>query len=472
MVGFIREAWHVVLPDVPYVHGWHIDLLAEHLEAITFGRMIADGYENRFLANVPPGTMKSLLVSVFWPAFEMGPGGKAHFQYVVTAFREDNLVRDQNRFRKLVKSDWFQQRWPMTIVKDSEEWFENSRGGWRTITPFGSLTGGRGDRLIVDDPHSIDTAESDLERNRATMRFRESATTRMNDPITSAIVVIMQRLHERDVSGIISEYKMPYIHVMLPMRFEVSRACVTPYGKDPRRKEGELLFPERFPKNVVDRDEGAMGAYAVAGQMQQRPSPRGGLLFQRSWFKVVDAAPGHCRWVRGWDLAASEEKTSAFSAGCLIGHDMKQRHYYIKDVVRERVPNPETIIVNTATQDGHDVEIDIPQDPGQAGKIQARSIVGALAGYRAFYSPESGDKISRADPLAAQAKAGNVFLVKGPWNTAFLDEVASFPTGFKDQIDAASRAFSRFILIPFAGSVGPIPIAGQSGYFGDNPNAY
>lgn len=470
LTDFVREAWPVLLPDTPYVHNWHIDLICRHLEAITRGEFLARGLENRLLINVPPGTMKSLLVCVFWPAWEWGPRGLSNLQYIATSYREDFCVRDSNRFRKLVCSDWFQRHWPIGFVKDGETIIENKRGGFRQTVPFSSLTGGRADRLLIDDPHSIDTAESDAERDKATMRFRESATNRLNDPKTSAIVVIMQRLHEKDISGVILALKMPYVHLMLPMRFEPERRCTTMFGEDLRTKEGELLFIDRFPKAVVDRDEAAMGAYAVAGQDQQRPSPRGGLLFKRHWFKIVKAAPAYLRRCRGWDLAASEDKHSAYTAGVLLGHDQQRRQFYIEHVVRERVPNPEPLIVNTASHDGRSVEIDLPQDPGGAGKIQARALVGALAGYNAFASPESGDKIARADPVAAQAQAGNVFIVEGPWNESFFEELEKFPTGqYKDQVDALSRAFGRFIMSPGSAVVSPVIIGATAGYFGDHP---
>jgi len=444
-----------LLPETSYVHGWHIDFIARHLEAITHGEFLAKGMDNRLLVNVPPSMMKSLILTVFWPAWEWGPAGFKHHQIIATSFREDFCKRDSRRFRTLVSSDWFQARWPCSLTIVNESHVENAHGGWREAVPFGSLTGGKCDRLLIDDPHSVETAESDADRERTTIRFRESATTRLNDPVRSAIAILMQRLHQRDVSGTILQLGLPYCHIMLPMRFEKDRACVTPFGRDGRTQDGELLFPERFPPDVVDRDEKAMGAIAVAGQHQQRPSPRGGLLFKRHWFGVVPAAPAGCKWVRGWDLAASEEKGAAYTVGVKLGFHPIERRYYVAHVTRDRVSNPEPMIVRTAKQDGIEVEISLPQDPGSAGKIQARALVAALSGFHAYATPESGEKEQRAMPFAAQAEAGNVFLVEGGWNDAYLDEIETFPTGFKDQVDASSRAFGRFVLMGVHRIVGP-----------------
>jgi predicted phage terminase large subunit-like protein len=469
LVEFIRAAWRIIIPEQEYVHGWHIDFIAAHLEAITYGRLLAKGLQNRLLINIPPGTMKSLLVSVFWPAWEWGPAGLNHFQYLATSFREEFCRRDSMRFTKIITSEWFQRHWPVGIVKQTEMHVENARGGWRAAVPFGSLTGGRADRLLIDDPHSVEKAESDLDRARTTIRFRESATSRLNDPKTSAIIVIMQRLQQHDISGTILQLHLPYIHIMLPMRFEPDRRCETILGLDPRKDEGELLFSDRFPLEVVDRDEKAMGVVATAGQQQQRPTPRGGLTFKRWWFGIVKAAPAGTQWVRGWDLAASEERSSAFTAGALLGWHEGERRFYIADVVRDRVENPERLIVTTAQQDGTLVEVSLPQDPGSAGKIQARSLVAALAGFTAYATPESGDKVQRALPAAAQAEAGNVLLVEGAWNSDFLDEVETFPTGYKDQIDAFSRAFGRFVMRSggrmLRPTVGEVP---ERGFLGDN----
>lgn len=469
----MKEAWHILLPDTPYIPGLHIDLLCDHLEAITSGKLLAMGRENRLLFNVPPGTMKSLLVSVFWPAWEWGPQAMLHLQIITTSHRMDFCVRDSNRFRKLVQSDWYQQRWPMTFTKSSETKIENSRGGFREAMPFNKLTGGRGDRVIVDDPHSLDGAESELELERTIRNFRESVTLRLNDPKRSAIVVIMQRLGKKDLSGVIEELKLPYLHVMLPMRFEIERACATPIGKDWRKREGELLFPERFPAAVLDRDEKAMTAYSIASQHQQRPTPRGGLLFKRHWFKVVQAVPMHCRFVRGWDLAASETLGSAFTAGCLIAHDIRAKHYYIVNVVRARVSNPEPMIVNTASQDLQaygPVEISVPQDPGASGKIQGKSIGIALSGYSVSVSPESGDKVSRATPVASQAEIGNMSIVAGEWNNDFLDEIETFPTGYMDQVDALSRAFGKMIMSGGVMILGPVVASKPINHFGSMPS--
>jgi predicted phage terminase large subunit-like protein len=178
-------------------------------------------------------------------------------------------------------------------------------------------------------------------------------------------------------------------------------------------------------------------------------------MFKREWFKLVKAAPVGTRFVRGWDLAASTNDGAAYTAGVKIGKQPDGR-YIIADVRRRRASpkGVEELIVSTASQDGIDCPISIPQDPGQAGLAQVRYLIGKLAGYSARATPETGSKVTRADPLAAQCEAGNVDILAGPWNEEFLAEAESFPySTFLDQVDAASRAFSVLIAGPVGQSL-------------------
>lgn len=430
-------------PNQPLVWNWHLDAICAHLEAVTDGRI------NRLLINVPPGSSKSLIVSVLWQAWEWGPKGLRSLRYLATAFNEIPVKRDTRKCRDLILSQWYRALWPeVELTRTAEMSFANSSTGAREGIPFGSLTSQRGDRLIIDDPHSVKTAESDAERNGTTRLFREGATNRLNDQQRSAIVVVMQRLHEADLSGVIKKLGMEYVHLLLPMEFEPDRKCRTSIGfEDPRTVDGELLDPARFPREEVEKLKRDMGSFAYAGQYQQRPTPREGGMFKRAWFdgKIIRAAPQGTRWVRHWDLAATARSNSARTAGVKIGK-APDGTFIVGHSITEQMEGPDVrkLIKVTATTDGRHVEVSLPQDPGQAGKVQARDMIAMLAGFRAHAEPETGDKVTRAEPFAAQCEAGNVYIIEGDWNAAYLDELCLFPGGsFKDQVDASSGAFSR-----------------------------
>jgi predicted phage terminase large subunit-like protein len=221
---------------------------------------------------------------------------------------------------------------------------------------------------------------------------------------------------------------------------------------DWRTKEGELLFPERFPREVVDRDKKVMGDYAVAGQLQQRPAPKGGGVAMVDKITIVDELPGRLVAIgRGWDLAATEgagDYTASVKMGLL-----DDGRYIILHAERaqKEVHGRDLMIRRRVEMDGFDVPQSIPQDPGAAGKAQVAAFVKMLAGYDVRFSPETGDKEVRFRGLASQINAGNVLMLRGPWNEPLTDEKRLFPYGSNDdQVDAAARAFT-LLLVPDGG---------------------
>lgn len=437
----MRRAWHVLEPEKLYLHNWHIDAICAHLEAVSRGEI------NRLFINVPPGCAKSLLVSVLWQAWEWGPGQQPSNRFLSTAFNDKPVTRDTRKTRDLILSDWYRDRWPeVKLTRVAETSFANSATGTREGIAFGSLTSQRGDRLLIDDPHSTDTAESDTERSATTRRFREGAQNRLNDLQKSAIVVIMQRLHQEDVSGVILELGLPYVHLCLPMEFEVERRCVTRWFQDPRGEEGELLFPELFPAEALATLKIAQGEYGWAGQYQQRPAPREGGLFKAERIETVETLPqGVTQWVRAWDLAGTEG-AGAYTAGVLMGKHAGG--YVIADVIREQLSplKVRELIKATAALDGKKVKIRLPQDPGQAGVAQAQDYRALLDGYTVKIERPTGEKEIRAEPFAVQVEASRVSILKAKWNDAFIAELKMFPSGkYKDQVDASTDAYSELL---------------------------
>lgn len=317
--------------------------------------------------------------------------------------------------------------------------------------PFASLTAGRGNRVVIDDPHSTENVESDTERERAIRIFRESATSRLNDPVTDAILVIMHRLHPRDVCGAIDAFGLDYVKLVLPMEYDPAIVVPSRFFTDPRTQKGELLCPERIPRETVEKNKIELGSHAFATQFQQQPRAREGGMFKRHWFQIIGASPAQAKRIRRWDLAASLAINGA-DPDWTVGVKMASvgGKFYIEDIVRMREAGHKVrVAINTiAGQDGREVRVVIPQDPGQAGKDQAQSMIGELAGFNAASVRETGSKETRAEPFSAQCEAGNVYLVAGPWNRAFIDELSDFPQGHDDQVDAASGAFNDLASSP------------------------
>jgi len=440
--NFIKRAWPVLEPGQPYVHGWHMDAISEHLEAITKGQI------TRLLINIPPGTMKSMSTAVFWPAWEWGPMGMPSMRFIGASHEENLAIRDNVKMRRLIQSDWYQSLWPTTMAGDqnAKTYFENDKTGWRQACPVRSMTGRRGDRVLWDDPHSVEDAHSEAELEGANRIFRETLPTRLNNPSSSAIVIVMQRLSAKDVSGVIIGEDIGYEHLCLPMEYEGRRKITSIGFVDPRKEIGELLFPARFPREVVERDKKIMGQYAVAGQFQQRPSPAEGGEFMPDMIEIVDAIPaGMVTWCRGWDLAATEG-AGDYTVGARLGK-LGDGRFVVSAVVRKQygTAKRDALIKATAGSDGMGlVKQSLPQDPGQAGKGQAAALCAMLAGHHVHTSLESGDKVVRARPFASQVNSGNVVMLRGGWNETFREELRLFPNGLHDdQVDASSRAFNE-----------------------------
>lgn len=454
---FVKAAWHVIEPGTPLKWNWHLDAMCAHLEAISRGKL-----RPRLIINVPPGSSKSTIVSVLWQAWEWGPLGKRHLRYVSTSYDLVNVKRDTGKTLDLIRSRWFQSLWPEVELKtEGVLAFSNYDTGSRLGVAFKSVTGKRGDRLIVDDPHSILGAESDTQRDGAVTSFIEGGLNRTNDWETSAIVIVMQRLHENDLTGALLARDYGFIHLCIPMEFEEARRCTTalqvpdpdrPGQKkdwtDPRSYEGEIMDPVRVPPAAI-ADLKKSGEYMWNGQYQQRPAPREGGMFKVDLLGIVERAPAGGETCAGWDLAGSKRKKSPYTVRVLmtrVGGDIYIRH------VERRHTNPtevEAMIEEISIRDRAEVpsvKISVPQDPGFGGKAFKWRVSEILMGFNYVCTPETGDKVTRAEPFAAQVGAERVYLVRGAWNSVFIEELRNFPgANLKDQVDASSRAFSELV---------------------------
>lgn len=437
---FCKMAWHVLEPATPIKWGWALDAMCEHLEAVHNGQI------KRLLMNVPPGMMKSLLTGVFFPAWEWGAGGNPSLRYLTTAHKEDLAIRDNLKCRRLISSDWYQERWSVELCGDqnAKKKFENTATGFRESMAFRSLTGSRGDRVIIDDPLSVDDAFSQAALLSAETTFLEAVPSRVNNS-DSAIIVIMQRLHERDTSGVILAKGLGYDHLMLPMRFEESRRCKTSIGfTDPRQKEGELLFPERFTAAQVDEMEKVMGGYAVAGQFQQRPVPRGGGLFKSDWVQYWDTLPERFdASAISWDMTFKDSKASDFVVGQVWGR--KDGCFYLIDQFRGQWDFVKTLEQFVAAARKYPrITRKLIED-----KANGPAIISALkrkvTGIIPITPKES--KEARANAVTTLWEARNVYLPppdRYPWVAQdFIPELLAFPSGAHDDtIDAMSQALN------------------------------
>jgi len=448
LANFARRAWHVLEPAAELKWGWALDAICEHLEAVTRGEI------TRLLMNVPPGSMKSLLTGVIWPAWEWGPKEMAEMRFLGTAHEAKLAIRDNRKCRDLIKSEWFQRLWPLEILRslDGKEEFGNTRQGIRLARAFTSMTGQRGDRVILDDPISADNANSAAALEEARLAFTETLPTRINND-QSAIIVIMQRLNEKDVSGVIKDMGLPYEHLCIPMRFESERRCVTSIGwKDPRTTDGELMFPERFSEEQVCELEKTLGSYGTAGQLQQRPTPRGGGILKEAWFRYYTALPRLEFRMIHVDTAQKTEQKHDYSVFQCWGRSIIGEAVLI-DQIRGKWEAPELLVQARAFWHKH---LALPGPTLRAMKVEDKvSGTGLIQTLRREGVPilpvqRDKDKVSRGHDAAPFIESGNVLLpADAAWLSDFLAEASSFPSGaHDDQLDPMFDAIANVQAAP------------------------
>ncbi len=462
LVEFTRQAFKIVEPDVTFRSNWHIDAICDHLEAVSRGEI------NNLLINVPPGSMKSVLVSVMWPAWEWLHNPSLRF--MGASYGEDLAVRDARKTRDIILDEWYQERWPhVQLVKgdDQKTKYSLTAKGWRMATSVGGrATGEHPDRKIVDDPHNAKQAQSDVERQNALDWYNQTLSTR-GVSRGARTVCVMQRLHQRDASGMILDELKNYEHICLPMRYESAmRVKPTSIGfSDPRKEEGELLWPEMFPLPVVEQLEKSLGKMGTAGQLQQRPTPDGGGLLAvnniRLWPHQAEL-PYFEYIVMSLDTAFTANTQNDPTACCVFGvfqhegsmnvllldtwaehltyNDLKRRvmddwksHYGVdkrNPMIKGR--RPDSILVEnkgsgiTLLQDMRQSNIPaIPYNPGRADKIQRANVAAPFVENGVIWVMES--KKEPGKPIS--------------WARSAIKEWELFPVAeHDDQVDALVQA--------------------------------
>lgn len=447
---FVKQAWHVVEPKREFKDGWHLDAICDHLMAVSNNQI------QNLLINIPPRHMKSLAVSVFFPCWEWIT--RPELRYVYSSYAESLSKRDSVKCRRLIQSLWYQERWydKFQISSDQNEKmrFENTESGVRVATSVGGMgTGEGGDRIMVDDAHKITEGESPIKRMSVLDWWADEMSTRLNDEDTGAKVITMQRIHQNDLAGFVLANEHGYTELILPARYEgenrISSVVVNSEGlpwTDPRTKVGEPLWKNRFGIKQLDKRESKMSSYAIAGQQQQRPAPRGGGMFKVDLIKIVDKVnPYHIvKSIRYWDKAGTKDEGKR-TAGVLM-HLMKDKSVVVEHCKTGQweAPKRERVIKQHAGIDGIKVSIIHEQEGGSGGKESAQATNRNLLGYKVSADHPTGQKEVRAEAYATAVDNGFVSLVKGKWNTEYLEELEMFPSGtFMDMVDASSGAFNN-----------------------------
>jgi predicted phage terminase large subunit-like protein len=432
--SFIQLCFANVTPGAQYLHNWHIDLIASRLVACQKGQI------RRLIINLPPRNLKSIIASVAFPAWLLGHQPKS--EIICASYGQELAQKHALDTRQIMRSDWYLQLFGSRIgqVKNAVDEFITPQGGGRIATSVGGpLTGRGGNFIIIDDPLKPMEAISDSQRQQVNQWYDGTLYSRLNDKQEGCIIIIMQRLHEDDLVGhVLRQEKWEVIS--LPAIAETTEVFEyhSLMGKHRKiRKPGEILHPEREPKEVLDTMQSILGEYHFAGQYQQQPAPLGGGIIRSDWFRRYDHLPERFdAIVQSWDTASKASELTDYSVCTSWG--IKGSQYYLLDIVREKLEYPELrrkAISHAARWRATTVLIE-----DKASGTQLFQDLRQDLGFVQAIRPE-GEKTMRILSQTGVIENGAVYLPRdASWLPVFLHEVTTFPCGrYDDQVDSLSQ---------------------------------
>jgi predicted phage terminase large subunit-like protein len=436
LATFTAKVFHTVSPGDKYLHNWHLDAVAYALMEIHRGN------KRRLVITQPPRSLKSICASVAFVAWSLGHDPSMRFACV--SYSHELAATFARQFRTLVASDWYRAVFPgMRLAKDTETECETTRGGGRFAVPVGGSFTGRGaDVVIIDDPMKADDAQSEKARRAVNDWYGTTLLSRLDDKETGAIILVMQRLHEDDLAGKLLR-EGNWSHLDLPAIAQEEQEIPIGPGRVYRRRNGDVLHPERESLPLLEEIKREMGSLAFSAQYLQRPVPLQGNLVKRAWIKYYDSASSRgigVQIVQSWDVASTTAATGDWSV-CTTWL-MVKRDYYLIDVWRGRLEFPDLRRkLITLAGDHLPNRILIEQTgPGlhliQELRANPLSKVPVPIGIK----PE-GDKLVRMEAQCARFEAGQVYLPQeAPWLSELLHELLAFPNArHDDQIDSISQ---------------------------------
>jgi len=504
---FLKYAWKYIDAST-FTEGWPIEAIAEHLQAVT------DGEIRRLIINIPPRMGKSSITSCAFPAWvwaqsHRSPTSGPGVQFLHASYAQQLSLRDSVKCRRLIESPWYRELWgdrfKLTSDQNTKGRFDNDQNGSRLSTSVGSaLTGEGGSIIVVDDPNAAQEAFSEA-TIASTIEWWDSAlSTRLNDPKTGAFVVIQQRLSEEDLTGhIMSKNEGEWTHLCLPMRYEWQRHSYTSIGwHDPRglddsgeplvaisedgerlavdveaqieldRREGELLWPDRFGEEEVIILEKQLGPWAAAGQLQQRPEPKGGGVIKREWWKSWDSNiyPNMDLVIATLDTAYTTKTSndpSAMTVWGVFSNDGRvqapnhavgrgQTRVDYERMYTETAPRVMMMHAWQGRYELHDLVLKVAEtcrlmkvdtlliENKAAGHSVAQEIR-RMYGFEKFgvhmFDPKSQDKLARLYSVQHLFAEGLVFAPLTQWAEMVIAQVGQFPKGKHDDlVDTVSMA--------------------------------
>lgn len=472
---FVRNAWHVLEGAKPLEWSWHIECIADHVQWTLEQWMGRNTYDcSDLIINVPPGSMKSLILNVFANAWMWIPENEPSWQLLAMSGSEEIVKRDARKVRRLIKSSWYLEnfniKWEVSADEDALTKFSTTAGGIRrSQTTNSAVTGQRYDAIFNDDPNDVkDISEVKLAQVIASW---DAAGNRLNDLRKATRVIIQQRTHEKDLSGYLLARRHDKMHhLCIPMEYTEAKCacgvleCDTPLGvKDPRTTPGEVLHEERNTPDVITAEKTRLGSMGTAGQLNQRPAPEGGAMFKLADWRHYDELPrdrpGNLQTGQGVlsiDCTFGKGKPGAplrDRCAMVVVFPQGKATRFVDYAYAERMGIKATIAkikeiyeLYTDPRTGGPMIGKILIEKAANGEAVCEMLEDELPGIKLIVA--NTDKMSRANACLPTVEAGNVRLRKNaPWDEPFTAELAAFPTGAHDDfVDAFTQAITEMAI--------------------------
>lgn len=437
--SFIHKTFSTINPGMEYLPNWHIELIAEKLEAVRNGKI------KRLIINMPPRALKSVCVSVAWPAWLLGQDPRVRI--MVASYSQILSIKHSMDCRFVVASDWYKKIFPKTNLSkkhNQKSKFMTTEHGFRFSTSVGgSATGEGGDILIIDDPHNPSHINSPKMRTKVTEWFEQTFSTRLNSRSKGSIILVMQRLHEEDLSGYLTSSAPDIWEVLKIPAICTQEQELHINNRIIKLQVGDILHRCRDDKETLSRIEKEVGLHNFAAQFLQEPFPASSAMLNLSDIAFYDQKPDNVEYyAQSWDTAIKVSDSSDYSV-CTTWA-VNSGGYHLVNVTRMKLDYPS--LKNTAEKLSarYRPQFILIEDKA-SGQSLIQDIRRSLP-YRIIPQKPRLDKITRFASVVPMFQDGTVMLPKSAsWMQSFISEVTKFPNSKHDDIVDSVSQFLNFM---------------------------
>tara|TARA_R110000824_G_scaffold397267_3_gene599860 strand:+ start:4791 stop:6236 length:1446 start_codon:yes stop_codon:yes gene_type:complete len=445
---FFKRAWHIIEPSIPLSTNWHHKYLCEALQEECERIIECRAKTKDIIINIPFRATKSILVTVMFPVWCWIKDPKLRF--ITASYSADLSIEHSTRSRDIINSDWFRVRWGdlFHIKKDQnlKSRYENNFLGVRRATSVGgTVTGQGGDFLIVDDPVSPQHAASEIERENANEWYRTTFYSRLNNPLTGVRIIIMQRIHENDLSGFLinNKSRLKYQHICIPAELSDD---LKPKSLEKNYTKDGLFWNDRFSREILDDYKEALGTYGYAGQLMQTPTPIDSGMIKSEWFNIDTYKFIDEKTVVDFVIDPAYTSSEKNDPSAILAYIYRDNKWQIIDCVNVRKEFPDLIkfIPQWVAKNGYTNRSRIYVEPKASGKSIVQTLKKETGLNVREDKPPSKDKVARVSDISASLESGRVSLLKGDWNEEFLNQLVRFPSAkHDDMVDCLVMAITK-----------------------------